>query len=77
MKKKIGPHPLGIWTAYAALVLISLGWLMQAYSLYDWEGAVESGLQNASFKGGAVEQAAAVKERGEAVADLLVWFILY
>ncbi len=44
---------------------------MQAYSLFDWEGAVKLGLQDSSFEGDAAERAMAVKERGEAIADLL------
>ncbi len=41
--------------AFLALILISLAWIMQAYSLYNWESALRLGLQNASFSGGAAE----------------------
>lgn len=44
---------------------------MQAYSLIDWENAVNLGLQNGSFKGDDLEKALAAKERGEAIADLI------
>ena len=71
IKKKIGLYPMGVWIAFIALLLIFLGWLMQAYSLYNWESAVELGLQNGSFNGDDVEQALAAKERGEALADML------
>jgi len=70
-RKKIGRFPLGIWIALIVLCLSLLAWIMQAYSLFDWEGAVKLGLQNSSFNGDAVEQTIAVKERGEAIADLL------
>lgn len=71
LKRKIGRFPLGIWIALSALILIFLGWIMQAYSLIDWEGAVKLGLQNSSFEGDAAEQAMAIKEKGEAIADLI------
>lgn len=71
LKRKIGRFPLGIWIALFALILIFLGWIMQAYSLFDWESAVKLGLQDSSFEGDAAERVMAVKERGEAIADLL------
>ncbi len=71
MKKTFGPYPLGIWIALIALLLSFLGWLMQAYSLINWEEAVKLGLQNGSFRGDEIEQALATKERGEAIADLI------
>ena len=71
LNKTIGRFPLGIWIALIALLLTFLGWLMQVYSLLDWEGAVKLGLQNGSFTGDAVERALANKERGEAIADML------
>ncbi len=70
-KKEIGRYPIGIWTALIALSLIFLAWLMQAYSLLDWEGAVKLGLQNASFTGDDAERALADVERGIAIADIL------
>ena len=70
-KKEIGRFPLGIWIALIALLIIFLAWLMQAYSLLDWEGAVELGVQNESFTGDAAERAIADVERGVAIADIL------
>ncbi len=71
MRKEIGPFTTGIWIALIAILLAFLGWIMQAYSLLDWEGAVKLGLQNGSFTGDEVERALANKERGEAIADML------
>ena len=71
LTKKAGAFPLGVWMALIALILAFLGWLMQAYSLIDWEGAVKIGLQNGSFYGDEVEYALATKERGEAIADMI------
>ena len=70
-KKKINRYPLGIWIAILALILISLAWLMQLYSLIDWEGAVKLGVQNESFTGNMAERALADVERGVAIADIL------
>ena len=69
--KNIGHFPIGIWIALIALIVILLAWLMQTYSLLDWEGAVKLGLQRGSFSGDALDRALANKERGEAIADLL------
>jgi len=71
LRKNIGKLPLGIWIAIIALILISFAWLMQAYSLLDWESAVKYGLQNGSFSGDAAEKLWAQKEKGEAIADLI------
>jgi hypothetical protein len=71
LRRNIGRLPAGIWMALGALLLIGLAWLMQAYSLLNWESAVNLGLQNGSFSGDAVDKALAGKERGEALADLL------
>ncbi|MDP8268461.1 MAG: hypothetical protein P9L97_07025 [Candidatus Tenebribacter davisii] len=73
-KKKIKRFPLGIWIALIALVLIFLAWLMQSYSLLDWEGAIELGVQDESFNGNAAEQALADVERGIAIADI-IWVL--
>lgn len=70
-QKKLGPHPLGIWVALIALILISLAWIMQVYSLLDWESAVHLGLQNQSFAGDKMEAILAQKDKGIAIADLL------
>ncbi len=71
LRKDIGRYPLGIWVALIALTLILLAWIMQAYSLLDWEGAVRLGVQNESFSGDAAERAIADVERGIAIADIL------
>ena len=70
-RKRIRRYPIGIWLALFALILIFLAWLMQTYSLIDWEGAVKLGLQNESFNGDPVEQAIADVEKGIAIADIL------
>ena len=67
LQKKAGRYPLGIWIAVVALLLSFVGWLMQAYSLLDWESAKNLGLQNGSFSGNAVDRALAHKEHGEAL----------
>ncbi len=71
LRKKIGRLPLGIWMALVALILICFAWLMQAYSLYNWDSALKLGLQNGSFSGDAAEKVWAEKEKGEAIADLI------
>jgi len=71
LRKELGRYPLGIWVAFLALILISLAWIMQAYSLYNWESAIKLGLQNASFSGEATEAAQAQHDKGLALADLL------
>ena len=71
MKKVIGRYPLGVWIAFLALISIFTAWIMQAYSLLDWENAVKLGLQNGSFEGDLLDQRHASKEKGEAIADLL------
>lgn len=71
LRKDIGRYPLGIWVALIALTLILLAWIMQAYSLLDWEGAIRLGIQNESFSGDAAERAIADVERGIAIADIL------
>ncbi len=62
---------MGVWIALLALILSLIGWLMQAYSLIDWENAVKFGLQTGSFLGDAVDKVIASKERGEAIADMI------
>ena len=71
LKKEIRKFPIGIWIAFIALFSIFFAWLMQAFSLYDWEAAFKLGLQNGSFKGDSLSQALATKEKGEAIADLI------
>ena len=71
LKKEIGRFPLGLWIAFIALALIFLAWIMQGYSLLDWEGAIKLGLQDKSFTGDAAERAIADVEKGVAIADML------
>lgn len=71
LKKKISTYPLGIWIAFFALILIFFAWFMQAYSLFDWEAAVNLGVQNERFTGDAAERAIADVERGVAIADII------
>lgn len=71
LKMNISRYPLGVWFALFALILICLAWLMQLYSLIDWEGAVKLGVQNESFTGDLAERAIADVERGVAIADIL------
>ena len=70
--KKINRYPFGVWIALIALILIFIAWIMQAYSLYDWDAAVDLGVQNERFTGDAAEKAIADVERGVALADI-VW----
>ena len=70
LQKQLGRFPLGIWVALTALLLAFLAWMMQLYSLINWEGAIELGIQNESFSGDAAERALANVERGIALADM-------
>ncbi len=70
-RKTLGHFPLGVWLAILAVVLLVFAWSMQAYSLMDWDGAVDMGLQNERFTEGAVERAWAQESWGVAVADML------
>jgi hypothetical protein len=71
LKKDIGPFPLGVWIALAVLLAVFLGWGMQAYSLLNWDDAVDLGFQNERFTGDAVERAWAHESWSVAMADLL------
>lgn len=71
LRSELGRFPLGIWLALLALILISLAWIMQAYSLFNWESAVGLGLQNKSFSGDAAEALQAQNDKSIAIADLL------
>ncbi len=71
LRKSPGRYTLGILIALIALFLTFLAWVMQAYSLINWEEAVSHGLQRGSFTGDALDIATATKERGEAIADLI------
>lgn len=70
LTRKTGRFTIGIWIALLAILLTLLAWVMQSYSLINWEGALELGLQNESFNGDPVEQALADVERGVALADI-------
>ena len=71
LKKSVGPYPLGIWIAFVVLLAVFLGWGMQAYSLLNWEGAVDLGFQNERFTGDAVERTWAHESWSVAMADML------
>lgn len=70
LTKKIGRFTLGIWITLLSLILTFLAWIMQLYSLINWEGAIELGIQNESFSGTPVEAALANVEKGVAWADM-------
>lgn len=70
LKREIGRYTIGIWIAIIAITLTSLAWIMQIYSLINWEGAISLGVQNESFNGDPVEQALANVEWGIAMADI-------
>ena len=70
LTKGVGRFTIGIWIAFIALVLTLLAWIMQIYSLVNWEGALSLGFQNESFSGPPVEQALANVEWGIAMADI-------
>jgi hypothetical protein len=72
MRKRLGPFPLGVWIALTAIVLLLVvAWGGQLYSLIDWDGAVDIGLQNERFGGDPAEDAWARESRGLAIADML------
>ncbi|WP_305064538.1 hypothetical protein [Methanococcoides sp.] len=48
-----------------------MAWFMQAYSLLNWDIAVDIGFQNERFTGDAVERTWAHEGWGVAVADML------
>jgi hypothetical protein len=72
LRKRIGRYPLGVWIALTAiLLLIVVAWGGQMYSLIDWDGAVDIGLQNDRFGGDPAEDAWARESWGVAMADML------
>ncbi|PLX22799.1 MAG: hypothetical protein C0597_01785 [Marinilabiliales bacterium] len=71
MKKILGRYPFGVWIAILALLLICLAWLMQMYSLLNWEGAIKLGVQDNSFMGNEIDRTLADVERAVAIADIL------
>ncbi len=74
MTKDVGRFPVGVWLALVAVLLLLLACGMQAYSLVDWDGAVELGLQNERLDGTEVDRALANGDRGVALADM-VWLL--
>lgn len=79
MRRMLGPFPVGVWIALLALLFLLIAWGMQAFSLIDWERAVDLGLQNERFTGNEVELAWALESWGVAVADMIwalpIWVI--
>jgi hypothetical protein len=71
MNKAMGRFPLGVWIAVVAILALFLAWGMQAYSLFNWDHAVDLGLQNERFSGGPAERAWAKESWGLAVADMI------
>ena len=71
LQKRIGPYSLGIWIVFIVLLAVFLGWGMQAFSLINWDGAVDLGLQNEHFRGDAVDRALANESWGVAMADMM------
>ena len=70
LTKEVGRYTTGIWIALVAIIFTMLAWIMQTYSLIDWEGAIQLGVQNESFSGDPVEKALANVEWGIAMADI-------
>jgi hypothetical protein len=71
LRTVVGRYPAGVWLALLGLVVLLTAWLGQAYSLFNWENAVEIGLQNESFTSDPVERAWALESWGVAMADML------
>jgi len=71
LNKSIGRFPLGVWIAIIALLSLFLAWFMQAYSLLNWDIAVDLGFQNERFTGDAAERAWAHESWSVALADML------
>ena len=71
LRTRIGRYPVGFWLALVGLGLLMCAWAMQAYSLLNWDGAIDLGLQNDRFSGGPAEQAWALESWGVAVADMI------
>ncbi len=70
LTKSVGRFTIGIWIALLAILFTMLAWIMQSFSLIDWEGAIQLGVQNESFSGDPVEKALANVEWGIAMADI-------
>ena len=67
-------RPGGVTIALVACALVLLGMIMQAYSLLNWDHAVDLGLQNERFSEDLVESTRALESRGVAMADM-VWLL--
>ena len=50
LQKQIGRHQMGIWVTLFALLLTFLAWMMQLYSLFNWEGAIGLGTNRKTFQ---------------------------
>ncbi|MCE7735039.1 MAG: hypothetical protein GPJ54_09190 [Candidatus Heimdallarchaeota archaeon] len=75
LRKKFGKYSLGIWMTYVGLaILLFIGMTGQAYSLLDWDGAVDQGVQNERFSGDIEESTWAEVSKSEAKADM-IWFL--
>ncbi len=75
MRKEIRKNPLGVWIAMIAIgSLLFIGMGGQAYSLLDWDSAVDLGLQNDRLDGDLEESTWAKASEGEARADM-IWFL--
>lgn len=75
LKNNSNFFPLGFWIAIVAIsILLIVGVGGQAYSLINWEKAIELGLQNDHFTGDAVEQTLAIIEKGVCQADM-IWLL--
>lgn len=70
LQKKTGRFPVGVWYAVGALSLLMLAWCMQAFSLLNWNHAVELGIQNERFSDDPAESAWALESWGLAMADM-------
>jgi hypothetical protein len=70
LNKAMGRFPLGVWIAVVAILTLFLAWGMQAYSLLNWDHAVDLGIQNERFSGGPAENAWAKESWGLALADM-------
>ncbi len=71
LQKQLGRFPLGVWLAFLALGLLCVAWVMQGYSLLDWDWAMKLGFQNEGFDGDPAERAWALESWGVAMADML------
>lgn len=71
LQRTAGRFPVGIWITLVALSGLMLAWAGQAYSLFDWEGAVDFGLQNERFGTDPVERTWAKESLAVAVTDML------